>query len=160
MSSALFVIATTIIAIGMAPRALAAQRGPAAPKPVPPVGCWKFDTPLGPSAAGTADEERDQRWYVVGLRKDGSVSRPLMRTDSAGKYEAGSRWTVDRDTITVMLTDGTSGWQARVLHHASALVGEVKHVTGRTVASDAASRPARATMEPCKAATDTVRAPG
>lgn len=94
-----------------------------------PVGCYRFDRPLGHSAAGTA-ERNDSTWYSLRLLPAGAVARPELASPIwRDQYAARSSWRAARDTVFIRVSTGLVGWDVALAGHDSQYVGTARYLT-------------------------------
>jgi carboxyl-terminal processing protease len=113
-------------------------------------GCYRFDSPLSYSASGDL-ERGDSSWYLVELKANGKVSRPLFRLREGSNWERASTWRLAVDTLVVVVHDGLVGWSVNLLANGnSSYRGEaVYHTDVRSAGWKPPRKTARATRSAC-----------
>lgn len=114
------------------------------------VGCYRFDRPLGPSAAGDM-ERADSAWYSVHLQADGGIGRPqLVRASERKPWESRSAWRRQGDTVIARIFTGLVGWEVTLTPVGGDYAGEAHYLTdARAVGWEPPRYPVRAKREAC-----------
>src|SRR3954471_6869001 len=95
--------------------------------------CFRFDRPLGTSAAGTR-EQGDSTWYVVQLADSGIVRRPLRPKREREAWLRKNQWSAKGDTIDFRVADPLVGWRVTMYPAGQAFTGVATYITDVMVA--------------------------
>lgn len=74
-----------------------------------PVGCYRFNRPMGHSAAGHL-ERSTPGWWTLELQPEGQAWRPNLTAAEQRMWIRGSSWSRTGDTVWVRLSTGLVGW--------------------------------------------------
>ncbi len=89
-----------------------------------PVGCYTATPALTYSAAGVL-EQGDSAWTVVQLLANGKARRPLLQQSRDSR----SSWSMQRDTLTLLVFDGLVGWRSSLTRNATGWRGTSEYLT-------------------------------
>lgn len=96
---------------------------------VEPPGCYRFNRPLGPSAAGRL-EAGDSSWYRVQLLAGGLVARPMLASAYwREQYAARSSWREHGDTLLVHVSTGLVGWDLTLIAGRNGYSGAARYLS-------------------------------
>ena len=118
--------ATILVAMGLAiaPSLRAQSREP--------VGCYRFDRPLGGSAVGSI-EHADSAAYTVQLLVGGKVARPAIPSAYwRSEYARSSTWRMTGDTLLIRLSTSLVGWDIVLTPAGDSLVGSAHYLSDAT----------------------------
>lgn len=92
--------------------------------------CYHFAEPLGYSATGKL-ELGDSAWYVIELRANGAVARPLFRdARQRDRWTERSTWRQTGDTLHIRVFDGLVGWDVTMRPESSVTyVGSAEYLS-------------------------------
>lgn len=92
--------------------------------------CYHFAQPLGYSAMGKL-ELGDSAWYVIELRPNGAVARPLFRdARQRDRWTQRSTWRQTGDTLHIRVFDGLVGWDVTMRAASAAVyVGSAEYLS-------------------------------
>jgi len=94
-----------------------------------PVGCYRFDRPLGHSATG-ALERADSTWYSLRLLPAGAVARPELASPYwRDLYSRRSAWRLSHDTLFVRVFTGLVGWDLVLMPRDSGYGGVARYLS-------------------------------
>src|SRR4051812_4045014 len=95
--------------------------------------CFRFDRPLGTSAAGTR-EQGDSTWYLVQLADSGIVRRPLRPVREREAWLRKNQWSTKGDTIHFRVGDPLVGWRVTMHRAGRSFTGVATYITDVIVA--------------------------
>jgi hypothetical protein len=113
-----------------------------------PVGCYRFDRPLGHSATGEL-ERADSTWYSLRLLPKGAVARPELASPYWRElYARRSTWTLSHDTLFVRVLTGLVGWDLVLTPRDSGYAGVAQYLSD-AVGGSPYTTPVRAKRKAC-----------
>jgi len=99
---------------------------------VAPVGCYRFDRPLGGSAVASV-ERADSAAYTLQLLAGGKVARPAIPSAYwRSEYARSSRWRMTGDTLHIRLSTSLVGWDIVLTPSGDSLVGSARYLSDAT----------------------------
>jgi len=138
---------TRLVALALCVATLVTTSATRASSPEP-AGCYRFNRPLGKSAAGHL-EAGDSSWYRVQLLAGGLVARP--RLGSAfwrEQFAARSSWREHGDTLLVRLSTGLVGWDLTLIAERNGYSGTARYLSD-ALGGQPFVVPVQAEREPC-----------
>ena len=100
------------------------------------VGCYLAEPALTYSAAGNL-ERGDSSWSRAELLADGTARRPLLKA----RYDRGSTWRIEGDTLHVIFVDGLVGWRLQLTPSLNGWTGRATYITDVVVVGGGWSPP-------------------
>ena len=117
----LLFLATACAAARRAPPVRASAEGP--------VGCYRFDRPLGSSATGDL-ERADSAAYTLELRPGGAVARPGPASATWRRlYARNSAWRQRGDTLLARVFTGLVGWDLALVPDRGGFAGVAQYLS-------------------------------
>lgn len=115
-----------------------------------PVGCYRFNRPMGHSAAGHL-ERATPGWWTLELQPAGRAWRPHLTVAEQRMWIRGSSWRRLGDTVRVLLSTGLVGWDIALTPiREDTLSGTARYLTdGIVVGSEPLRIPVVAVKEHC-----------
>ena len=101
--------------------------------------CFRFDRPLGTSAAGTL-EQGDSTWYFVQLADSGIVRRPLRPKGEREAWLRKKQWSIKGNTINFRVGDPLVGWNVTMRPEGRSFAGVATYLSDVIVAGRAPTR--------------------
>lgn len=103
------------------------------PPAAKPVGCYRFDRPLGHSATGDL-ERGDSSWYRLQLQPAGAVARPWLSSSYwREQYANRSSWRTSGETLFVRVFTGLVGWDLTPRPAAERYAGSARYLSDAIV---------------------------